>query len=169
MPLVDNGVVLGAVSIFDGTAPGFSAETLQILAFQARLAASVRALRRSARTDMLTGLLNREVVLDRLRLATTRLERHAGLLCVLYFDPDDFKGINDTIGQATGDSVLIKFGHRLLRVLRTADTLARFGGDEFAAVSEDLRTIQDVRLLIERVLQALRADCTSMGGALPCT
>jgi GAF domain-containing protein len=102
VPLIDDGFVLGSVSIFDGSAREFSAEVLEILGFQARLAASVLALRRSARTDVLTGLPNREVLLDRLRMAIARLNRHTGLVCVLYFDLDDFKGINDELGHAAG-------------------------------------------------------------------
>jgi GAF domain-containing protein len=106
VPLVDDGVVLGSVSIFGGSARKFSAEVLDILGLQTQLASSVLALRRSARTDVLTGLPNRDVLLDLLRLSIARLDRHAGLACVLYFDLDGVKGINDEFGHAVGDAVL---------------------------------------------------------------
>jgi diguanylate cyclase (GGDEF)-like protein len=158
LPLVDNGVVLGSVSIFDGVAREFSPEVLEILGYQTQLAASVLALRRKSRTDVLTGLPNRERLLDRLRLALTRLDRHPGLACVLYFDVDDFKGINDTHGHAAGDSVLVELGRRLLTVLRPTDTVSRFGGDEFVAVCEDLKSVSDAEQLTGRIAQAITAD-----------
>ncbi len=155
VPLVDDGVVLGSVSIFDGSVREFSAEVLDILGYQARLASSVLALRRSARTDVLTGLPNRDVLLDRLRLAIARLDRHAGLACVLYFDLDGFKGINDEFGHAVGDGVLHEFAQRLRRAMRPTDTVSRFGGDEFVAVCEDLKSIAAAELLTGRIVQAL--------------
>lgn len=155
VPLIDDGVVLGSVSIFDGTAREFSVDILEILRFQARLAASVLALRRTARTDVLTGLPNREVLLDRLRLAIARLNRRPGLACVLYFDVDEFKSINDEFGHAAGDAVLVEFGRRVRRALRPTDTVSRFGGDEFAAVCDDLQSAEDVEVLTERIVQAL--------------
>jgi len=158
VPLVDNGVVLGSVSIFDGSAREFSAEVLDILGFQARLASSVLALRRSARTDVLTGLPNREVLLDRLRMAIARLDRHPGLACVLYFDLDGFKGINDEFGHAVGDAVLHEFAQRLRRALRPTDTVSRFGGDEFVAVCEDLKSTAAAELLTGRLVQALTGE-----------
>lgn len=158
VPLVDKGVVLGSVSIFDGSAREFSAEILEILGYQARLAASVLALRRKARTDVLTGLANRERLLDRLRSAIARLDRNPGLACVLYFDVDDFKGINDRYGHAAGDGVLVELGHRLLTVMRPTDTVSRFGGDEFVAVCEDLESVDDAEALTGRIVQAIAAD-----------
>lgn len=158
VPLVDNGVVLGSVSIFDGTAREFSGEVLKILDYQARLAASVLALRRQARTDVLTGLPNRARLLDHLRSAIARLDRHPGLACVLYFDVDEFKDINDTYGHATGDGVLVELGTRLLSVLRPTDTLSRFGGDEFVAVCEDLKSVDGAERLAGRLVQAITAD-----------
>jgi len=158
VPLVDKGVVLGSVSIFDGSAREFSAEVREILGHQARLAASVLALRRKARTDVLTGLANRERLLDRLRSAIARLDRNPGLACVLYFDVDDFKGINDRYGHAAGDGVLVELSHRLLTVMRPTDTVSRFGGDEFVAVCEDLASVDDAEALTGRIVQAIAAD-----------
>jgi len=157
-PLVHDGVVLGSVSIFDGSAREFSGEVLEILGYQTQLAASVLALRRKARTDVLTGLPNRERLLDRLRSAIARLDRNPGLACVLYFDVDDFKRINDTHSHAAGDAVLVELGHRLLTVLRPTDTVSRFGGDEFVAVCEGLKSVEHAERLVGRIVRAITAD-----------
>jgi diguanylate cyclase (GGDEF)-like protein len=158
VPLVDNGVVLGSVSIFDGSVREFSTEVLKILGYQGQLAASVIALRRKARTDVLTGLPNRERLLDGLSSAIARLDRHPGLACVLYFDVDEFKAINDTYGHAAGDGVLVELGHRLLTVLRSTDTASRFGGDEFVVACGDLKSVADAERLTARIVQAITAD-----------
>ncbi|MEO6205309.1 MAG: sensor domain-containing diguanylate cyclase [Mycobacteriales bacterium] len=158
VPLIDKGVVLGSVSIFDGSARDFSPEVLEILGHQARLAASVLSLRRKARTDVLTGLPNRERLLDHLRSAIARLDRHPGLACVLYFDLDGFKDINDKWGHAVGDAVLVELGQRLLAALRPTDTVSRFGGDEFVAVCEDIETVDDAEALAARIVQDVSAD-----------
>ena len=142
-PLVDSGAVLGSVAIFDGSAREFSAEVLEILCYQTGLAASVLTLRRQACTDVLTGLPNRERLVERLRSAIIRLDRNPGLACALYLDVDDFKGLNDRCGHAAGDGVLVELGRRLLKVMRPTDTVSRFGGDEFVAVCEDLESVDD--------------------------
>jgi diguanylate cyclase (GGDEF)-like protein len=154
VPLVEDGAVLGTVSIFDPVAKEFSPATLAILRHQAVLASSVLALRRSARTDVLTGLPNRALFADRLDRALARLQRHASATCVMYLDVDHFKAINDAHGHAVGDQVLLELGRRLTRVLRPADTLARLGGDELAVLCEDLGGPADVEVMAERLLSA---------------
>jgi len=135
-PLLDNGYVIGAVSIFDNKAREFTAAELEILRHQALLASTVLALRRSARSDVLTGLPNRGLFLDRLTRALGRLERQRLVVAVMYLDVDEFKGLNDKFGHDVGDKVLIELSARLSAVIRSTDTLARFGGDEFVAVCE---------------------------------
>jgi len=154
VPLVDRGVVLGTVSIFDSHVREFSADVLAILHHQGRLAASVLALRRSARTDVLTGLPNRALFGDRLERALTRLQRHPGMICVMYLDIDDFKQINDTHGHHGGDQVLVELGDRLISVLRSSDTMARFGGDEFVILCEDLTSATDAETMAARLVAA---------------
>lgn len=156
-PLVDGGVVLGSVAIFDRSAREFSADVLGVLGYQTQLAASVLGLRRQACTDVLTGLPNRERLLNRLSSALARLDRHPGMTCVLYFDVDAFKDINDRYGHASGDRVLVELGHRLLAVLRPTDTVSRFGGDEFVAVCEDLKSVDDAEALLGRIVHVLTA------------
>lgn len=96
-----------------------------------------------AATDPLTGVANRTVFMDRLRHALRRLDRHSGVIAVLFLDLDRFKLINDSLGHQTGDAVLLQMSERLLEVLRPQDTLARLGGDEFAIVVEDLASSEE--------------------------
>lgn len=153
-PLLDDGYVIGTVSIFDDKARQFTPAELEILRHQALLASSVLALRRSARTDALTGLPNRELFRDRLAQALGRLERHGGLSAVMYLDIDDFKRLNDTYGHHVGDGVLAALADRLTLELRPTDTLARLGGDEFVAVCEDLGGVEDAESLATRMIAA---------------
>ncbi len=163
VPLVDDGVILGTVSIFDAVARDFSADVLDILRHQGRLAASVLALRRSARLDVLTGLPNRALYADRLERALARLDRHSCTVCVMYLDIDHFKAINDTYGHDGGDQVLLELGQRLGSALRPTDTLARFGGDEFVVLCEDLNSVVDAELMATRMVDATAEDWRIQG------
>lgn len=88
--------------------------------------------------DPLTGLANRILLLDRLDQAVRRAGRSDGTIAVLFLDVDQFKQINDSFGHATGDEVLTSIAHRLAACVRPEDTVARFGGDEFVVVAEDI-------------------------------
>jgi diguanylate cyclase (GGDEF)-like protein len=155
VPLIDDGVVLGSVAIFDRVAREFTADELELLEHQARLASTVLALRRSARTDVLTGLPNRAVFEDRLRQALDRLARRPGYAAVLYLDLDGFKELNDSLGHDVGDWVLVELADRLTAVLRPADTLVRLGGDEFVAVCEDVASVADGEGIAQRMVDAV--------------
>ncbi len=91
-----------------------------------------------ATRDHLTGLPNRFLLEDRLHLALDRLGRQPGSVAVLWVDLDDFKAVNDRWGHAAGDLVLVEAGRRLRSVLRPADSVARFGGDEFVLLCEGI-------------------------------
>jgi diguanylate cyclase (GGDEF)-like protein len=83
--------------------------------------------------DPLTALPNRVLFADRLNHALESLKRRPGLLAVLFVDVDRFKLINDSLGHAKGDQVLVTVAERLRTALRPGDTVARFGGDEFVS------------------------------------
>ncbi len=112
------------------------------------------ALAHQALHDQLTGLPNRALFLDRLGVALDRARRSGGQLAVMFLDFDNFKVINDTRGHAVGDRLLGALGERLSTLLRPMDTVARFGGDEFTFLFEDLTSEREVVLIADRICQA---------------
>lgn len=88
--------------------------------------------------DTLTGLPNRQLLADRMRLALARLQRHQGQIAVLFLDLDGFKQINDGLGHEAGDTALREVADSLIKSMRSEDTLARVGGDEFVILISDL-------------------------------
>jgi diguanylate cyclase (GGDEF)-like protein/PAS domain S-box-containing protein len=120
--------------------------------------------------DPLTGLPNRTLLLDRLGQALLRLARSPGEVAVLFLDVDRFKVINDSLGHDAGDELLVEIAGRIERSLQAADTVARFGGDEFVVVCERLRGESDARAVAERLARTLAEPVTlSHGGAVVTT
>jgi diguanylate cyclase (GGDEF)-like protein/PAS domain S-box-containing protein len=113
---------------------------------------SEERLTRQALHDSLTGLPNRTLFADRVRMATAR--RGAQGFAIIYLDLDGFKLVNDTLGHAAGDQVLIEVARRLERLLRVGDTLARLGGDEFALLCEGVAEVE-AKTIADRVIDAL--------------
>ena len=112
-----------------------------------------QALLHSANYDMLTGLPNRKLFLERLSRAIARAKRHPDFgFAVFFIDVNNFKLVNDTLGHHLGDEVLREIGTRLQANFRELDTVARFGGDEFAVLVDDVCTLQDVLPLAQRLL-----------------
>ena len=105
--------------------------------------------------DHLTGLPNRDLFHDRLKHAITRAKRHESLLGVMFLDLDGFKPINDTLGHDVGDKLLVALARRLEDGLRGSDTPARFGGDEFVVLCEDVADEQHVIAIAERLQRAI--------------
>jgi diguanylate cyclase (GGDEF)-like protein/PAS domain S-box-containing protein len=105
--------------------------------------------------DPVTGLANRALFSERVRHVIARGRREQGGIAVLFFDLDDFKTINDSLGHAAGDEVLLEVGRRLDATIRGADTAARFGGDEFAVLLEDVSDSQQAADAAGRILEAL--------------
>ena len=112
--------------------------------------------------DPLTELPNRALFLDRLALALARLRRRKSSMAVLFGDVDRFKVVNDSLGHDAGDRLLVALSRRLRDVLRPGDTLARFGGDEFAVLCEDVPE-GDVAGIATRMMEALAEPFTTGG------
>lgn len=113
-------------------------------------------LTRQALHDALTGLPNRTLFLDRLDHALARSTRAGSDVTVLFLDLDGFKTINDSLGHATGDRLLVAVGRRLQKALRPEDTVARLGGDEFAVLLEETDTGGGI-VVAERLAATLAA------------
>jgi diguanylate cyclase (GGDEF)-like protein/PAS domain S-box-containing protein len=102
--------------------------------------------------DMLTGLPNRALFMDRLGHAIDLSKRHPEVLfAVLFIDLDRFKVVNDSLGHLVGDRLLIAIAQRLTICLRAGDTVARLGGDEFAILLENIKSTEDASQIAERV------------------
>ena len=113
------------------------------------------ALEHIAHHDVLTGLPNRLLLLDRIQQSIKKALRTKKHLAVLYIDLDNFKSINDSLGHAAGDEVLLAVAKRLRENVRTVDTIARIGGDEFIFLMESVSNVQDVKAMAEKLNQSL--------------
>jgi len=112
-------------------------------------------LERRATHDLLTGLANRGLLMDRLQLAGIQAKRRSQKVAVLFIDLDGFKMINDGFGHATGDQVLKLTGNRLAASVREGDTVGRLGGDEFVIVLNDQERIEDISDAVTRIMESV--------------
>jgi diguanylate cyclase (GGDEF)-like protein len=119
------------------------------------LQAAVRALTEQANHDALTGLPNRDLLVDRLEQALIRARRMGTCTGVMFVDLDHFKRINDTLGHTAGDTVLWHVAATLRRTVRSMDTVARLGGDEFVVLCPDLRGPVDAVHISRRIVADL--------------
>ncbi len=110
-----------------------------------------------ARSDALTGLANRLNFREATTRGLARIERHPGMIGVLFLDLDGFKVVNDTMGHGAGDRVLQIVAERLRLVIRREDLVARLGGDEFAVLLGELRNESEAAASARRILEALEA------------
>jgi diguanylate cyclase (GGDEF)-like protein/PAS domain S-box-containing protein len=117
--------------------------------------AARQSLAHRALHDPLTGLANRDLLMDRLSHALSRSARSAVPTVVLFCDLDHFKAVNDELGHEVGDLVLVTIADRLRQVIRPSDTVARLGGDEFVVVVEGLVGWHEQRGLAERLCAIL--------------
>jgi diguanylate cyclase (GGDEF)-like protein len=118
--------------------------------------ATLQALRDDAFHDALTGLPNRLLFLDRLHRAMDAFRREATQrYAVLFFDLDRFKVINDSLGHAFGDLLLVQVAYRLQQTIRASDTVARLGGDEFAVLVEQIEDASDAVRAAQRIHDSL--------------
>ena len=104
-----------------------------------------------AHHDVLTGLPNRALLLDRLGRALAAAERYRHRVAILFVDLDRFKSINDSLGHAVGDALLVQVAQRLTATVRAIDTVSRLGGDEFVLVVQEVASTDDIVLVAEKV------------------
>jgi diguanylate cyclase len=107
--------------------------------------------------DPLTGLPNRALFEDRLTVALARARRRSTGVAVLFLDLDRFKVINDSLGHQMGDRLLVGVADRLRRLMRPSDTIARFGGDEFLVLCDDIQGEKDAVAIAQRLTEGLAA------------
>ena len=119
--------------------------------------------------DPLTGLPNRVLFMERLEHALSLANRKPRLNAVLFADLDDFKVVNDSLGHEAGDDLLTQVAQRFRSNLRSEDTIARFGGDEFGILLEDVPTARHVDDAAERIVDSLRETFVVKGRELAIT
>ncbi|MGR3275693.1 EAL domain-containing protein [Acaryochloris marina NIES-2412] len=113
-------------------------------------------LRHDAFYDKLTGLPNRSLFMDRLEYCIKRVKRHPDqIFAVLFLDLDRFKVVNDSLGHAAGDQLLVEIAERLTACVRETDTLARLGGDEFTVLLEGIKDLSDALIVCGRIQESL--------------
>ena len=115
--------------------------------------------------DRLTGLVNRPALIERLELELAHARRNQSKLAVMFLDLDGFKQVNDTLGHAAGDVLLIAAARGLEDALRETDTIARLGGDEFVVLLPQVRQAEDLERIAQKVIARL-ARPVSVGGTL---
>ncbi|HVU72312.1 MAG TPA: EAL domain-containing protein [Mycobacteriales bacterium] len=147
-PIIDGDEVIGAALAFRDITERLAAE---------------RELAHHAFHDQLTGLPNRRLFLDRLDQALRRGTPRGSLHTLLFIDVDRFKNINDNLGHAAGDQLLQEIARRITAVVRPADTVARFGGDEFTVLVEDVGDVAAAQITARRVHDAM-ATPVQLGG-----
>jgi len=121
------------------------------------------ALSRQAFYDPLTGLPNRALFYDRLRQALSRAARQHGIVAVLFLDLDGFKSVNDRFGHTNGDKLLIQAAERMQLQMRSEDTVARFGGDEFTVLLANEVSVEGASHAARRLLDEISLPYTING------
>lgn len=105
--------------------------------------------------DQLTGVANRSLLYDRLNHALAHAKRDQKMVAVLFLDLDGYKTINDLFGHLVGDQFLIQIANRLSANIREADTVARFGGDEFILVLENIKSVEAIQPISDKILNSI--------------
>jgi diguanylate cyclase (GGDEF)-like protein len=166
-PLIADGRPVGAVVVEhrDRRLPGVERRVASVLtqvasmaALNLRNAALLKHVRDLAERDALTGAANRRMFQETLELVLAeRSPRRRDLTAVLFIDLDDFKVVNDSLGHAAGDSLLVAVTERISAIVRSTDLVARLGGDEFAILTDDDPELRRSRAMAERLVTELRA------------
>ncbi|MGC1512404.1 MAG: EAL domain-containing protein [Acidimicrobiales bacterium] len=121
------------------------------------------ALAHQSTHDPLTGLANRLLLFEGLEHALARARRRFSMLGVLFLDVDRFKLVNDSLGHAAGDLVLSELAQRLTKAVRPFDVMARFGGDEFVVICEEIGHPAEATVIAERIAEVLRTPMELAG------
>lgn len=153
-PIIRDGEVTGSVAAFQDITLRLKAE---------------EKIRQLAFYDTLTDLPNRRLLLDRLDQALSHAERHQRSLAVMFMDIDHFKNVNDTLGHDVGDELLKVMAARLNTCVRSEDTIARQGGDEFVVVLSEIGNPQDAAIVAEKIIETLRQPLSIKGHELQVT
>ena len=170
-PVEENGRVIGALTVAThrrGRTYSLTEQQMlvtfavhaSVALTNARIADSMAHL---AFHDPLTGLPNRALFVDRVTQALARSERKPQTTAVLFADLDNFKTINDSLGHAAGDELLMVVARRIRESLRPSDSAARFGGDEFAILLEDIGSERRIMNACERIMVSLVAQVDIQG------
>lgn len=164
LPLEASAVLQGVLLLHPGPDLHYNTDDIALLTFvTAQISTALERnlmlarLEQLALHDSLTGLANRTLLQDRLQLALQRASREQRLLALLYLDLDRFKQVNDTVGHQAGDLLLQQTAQRIVHAVRQTDTVARFGGDEFVILLEQIDQSATVLKIAEKVRQALLA------------
>lgn len=180
VPLRTRDLVIGVLGLYGAHRDAFDPFTIQWVEQFARHVAIIMSLatvrkETAARIfhlthhDPLTDLPNRILFADRLKQALARAKRYGRGVGVLFVDLDQFKSINDSLGHETGDALLKIVADRLVRCVRSTDTIARLSGDEFAMVLPDLARGEDAGLVAQKVLEAAARPATVGNQTIPIT
>jgi diguanylate cyclase (GGDEF)-like protein len=169
-PMIADGRPVGAIVIESARGrrlPGVERRVASVVARFASMAALnlrnavlLRHVQDLAERDALTGAANRrmfQVSLERILESPITKGREDRVTTVLFIDLDDFKVVNDTLGHAAGDALLVAVTERISSLVRATDLVARLGGDEFAILTEDAPDLARSRAMAERLVQELRA------------
>jgi diguanylate cyclase (GGDEF)-like protein/PAS domain S-box-containing protein len=175
VPILEEGEPFGVLACYFGRPRSFDGEGLELQAALARQGGQVLRrirlqdrLRHSSLHDSLTALPNRAHLHERLTEALDAAAQTRRPLALLFVDLDGFKAINDRLGHAVGDDVLAQVAERLRRLVRRDDTVARFGGDEFAIVCVEADVAAAVRVA-DRVRDAMREPLRGVPEGYPLT
>ena len=165
-PLFADGHEVGAIVVEHSSRTVFGVERrvasvlgqfAAVAALNLRNAVLLRHVQSLAERDSLTGAANRHMFQETLERTLSARSDEDGLTAVLFIDLDDFKVINDTLGHAAGDALLIAVTDRIRGLVRDGDLVARLGGDEFAILTDDEPDLARSRAMAERLVRDLRA------------
>ncbi|OZY86985.1 diguanylate cyclase [Cellvibrio mixtus] len=177
VPLKMQGRPIGALVIKSYTLTAcYSAQTVELLNYvSTQIATAIERhqmmarLQQRALYDQLTRLPNRDLFYDRIQSAIARARRNRELISLLFVDLDKFKEVNDRFGHQTGDLLLEAVARRLELSVRECDTVARFGGDEFVVLLENIDHPEQSDRVVEKIIDHLRSPIELAGNLITIT